>query len=104
MECPICTTPRQTLLFAEGENELLVDEKSMMDEIPTAPSTGHPTEQGKGSEVQNEDTRKGCVVTTAKTPQPTPISQLSCNKTTVTNISLVSAALLAALLNLELCV
>lgn len=84
------SAPLQTLLFPEGENELLVDEKSMMDQTPTAPST----EQGKDKEVQNKDPRKGCGVTTAKTPQPTPISQLSCNKSTTTNISLVSADLL----------
>lgn len=58
LECPICTRPHQTLLFPEGENELLVDEKFMIDGIPTALSKGHPTEQGKSREVQNEDPRK----------------------------------------------
>lgn len=100
MECPICTTLLQTLSFPEGENELLVDEKSMMDQIATDPSI----EQGKDREVQNKNPRKGYGATTAKTPQPTPISQLSCNKSTATNISLVSADLLAALPNLKFCV
>lgn len=86
MERPICTMPLQALFFPEGEKELLVDEKSMMDQIPTALSRGHKTEQGNGREVHNEDPSKAA--------QPTPTSQLSCNKSTATNISPVSADLL----------
>lgn len=108
-ERPICTMPLQTLLFPEGENEHLVDEKSMMDQIPTAPSIVTQQSRAKVGKCKMRTPEKD-----VGSPQPrhrnpinpiTPISQLSCNKRTKEQWPIFPwSDLLAALLNLKLCV